>query len=64
MKSNKYIHNEVAKAFLPNPNNYKYVRHINKIKDDNRLENLQWIKTKEKNTQTKASTTNSQKETL
>ena len=63
-KSNKYIHNEVAKAFLPNPNNYKYVMHINKVKDDNRLENLQWIKTKEKKTQTKASTTNSHKETL
>lgn len=61
-KSNKYIHNEVAKAFLSNPNNYRYVRHINKIIDDNRLENLEWIKSVK--TQTKASTTNSQKETL
>lgn len=66
-KSNKYIHTLVANAFLPNPNNYKYVLHKNKVTDDNRLENLQWSfapVNKKKKTQTKASTTNSHKETL
>lgn len=36
------IHIEMAKAFIPNPHNYKLVRHINDIKSDNRIENLSW----------------------
>ena len=28
--------------FIPNPENYKQIDHINCIKDDNRLENLRW----------------------
>lgn len=36
------IHIEMAKAFIPNPNCYKLVRHLNDIKSDNRIENLEW----------------------
>lgn len=32
----------VAEAFIPNPNNYPLVRHLNDVKDDNRVENLAW----------------------
>ena len=37
-----YIHRLLAEAYLPNPNNYPLVRHLNDIKTDNRLENLAW----------------------
>jgi len=29
------IHRLVALAFIPNPNNYPFINHINGIKDDN-----------------------------
>ena len=35
-----YLHRLVAKAFIPNSNNYTVVRHLNDIKTDNRIENL------------------------
>jgi len=41
-KKNIRIHRLIACAFLDNPENNPVVDHINRIKDDNRLENLRW----------------------
>ena len=37
------VHRLVAIAFLPNPNNYTDVHHINRYTSDNRVENLKWL---------------------
>ena len=36
------IHRILAQAFIPNPNNYPVVRHLNDNKNDWRIENLAW----------------------
>lgn len=43
------IHRLIAKAFIPNPENKPFIDHINTIKDDNRIENLRWVTSKENN---------------
>lgn len=48
--TNLYIHRIVATSFVENPYNHPHVNHINKIKTDNRAENLEWVNCRENNT--------------
>ena len=46
---NHLVHRLIAQKYIPNPDNKRTVNHINGVKDDNRVENLEWNTYQENN---------------
>jgi len=57
-RKNFTIHRLLAIHYIPNPENKPYVDHINRIRDDNRIENLRWVTSSENNQNTRKSKNN------
>lgn len=43
IRQGRGVHRLVAEAFIPNPDGLAEVHHINSVRDDNRVSNLEWI---------------------
>lgn len=41
-RSMRLVHRLMGEAFIPNPLNKKEINHLNFIRDDNKIENLEW----------------------
>lgn len=48
------VHRLVAETFISNPESKPTVDHLNRVRDDNRVENLRWASWKEQNDNTSA----------
>jgi len=46
-KRSMSVHKLVATAFIPNPNNYREVDHIDRDKQNNHVDNLRWVTRRE-----------------
>lgn len=55
---NQKVHQLVAKAFIPNPNNYTEIDHIDRNTANNRVENLRWVNRSENCRNTKVRSDN------
>lgn len=42
-RNDYFIHRLIAINFIPNPDNLPFIDHRNRIKTDNRIENLRWV---------------------
>ena len=42
MRKYKYVHRLVSEAFIPNPESLPEINHIDEVKDNNNVENLEW----------------------
>jgi len=57
-KYNKRIHQLIAQAFIPNPDNEQLIDHIDNSTLNNSINNLRWVSTKENAQNAKLSTKN------
>ena len=48
-REDAYIHRIIAKMFIPNPENKEQVNHIDSNKQNNNVNNLEWVTCKENN---------------